>query len=95
MVTGAGSGIGLALSRGLGLAGARVLMADLAEDRLGQAVSGLREIGLEVEGVTMDVSDAGSLECLAEQAFSADLSPSSASTRASLAPWENLPGAST
>ena len=71
MVTGAGSGIGLALSRRLGLAGARVLMADLAEDRLGQAVSGLREIGLEVEGVTMDVSDAGSLECLAEQAFSA------------------------
>lgn len=71
VVTGAGSGIGLALSRRLGLAGARVLMADLAEDRLGQAVSGLRDIGLDADGVTMDVSDAGSLECLAERAFSA------------------------
>jgi len=71
VVTGAGSGIGLALSRRLGLAGARVLMADLAGDRLGQAVSGLREIGLDVDGVTMDVADAGSLERLAERAFSA------------------------
>ena len=54
LVTGAGSGIGEAVARGLHADGADVVLADLAGDRV-QALAG--ELGPRAEALTLDVRD--------------------------------------
>ena len=71
VVTGAASGIGLALSRRLAFEGAHVVMADVSEARLAAAVDGLRALGLDVEGAITDVANEGAVNALAEQSFAA------------------------
>jgi len=53
IVTGAGSGIGLAIARGLVERGARVLVADIAADRIEPVVE---ELGSNAVAVVVDVS---------------------------------------
>ena len=57
LITGAGQGIGLMLARGLGMAGAEVVLNDKEPARLDQAVAMLRREGLAVEGCVFDVTD--------------------------------------
>lgn len=69
VVTGAASGIGLALARTLAAHGMRLVLADIEEAALARAVAELRDAGAEASGVRTDVSSAASVEALAEQAY--------------------------
>jgi len=65
VVTGAASGIGLALSRRLGADGMRVMMADVEGPALADAAGVLADEGIEVASAVTDVSDAGAVDALA------------------------------
>jgi NAD(P)-dependent dehydrogenase (short-subunit alcohol dehydrogenase family) len=65
VVTGAASGIGLAISRRLGGDGMRVMMADVQEQALAAAAKTLAREGIEAATAVTDVSDAGSVDALA------------------------------
>ena len=65
VVTGGASGIGLAMSQRFGQEGMKVVVADIIEDRVGEAVDQLRDEGLEVTGVRTDVTRLESVEALA------------------------------
>lgn len=69
VVTGAASGIGLALSRRLGSDGMRVMMADVEEPALAAAARNLAAEGIEAATAVTDVSDAESVEALARAAL--------------------------
>jgi len=69
VVTGAASGIGLAIAVALVGEGARVVLADIDEARLAREVARLDEQGAPVIGVRTDVADPRSIEALAEQAL--------------------------
>ena len=62
LVTGAGRGIGLAIARGLGAHGARIVIAELDDRRGGAAREALREAGIETELARTDVTDPASVE---------------------------------
>ena len=66
IITGAASGIGLALTRTFIEEGMKVVMADVDEDSLANAASDLEKAGAEVLGVLCDVSDPSSIAALAE-----------------------------
>jgi len=70
-VTGGASGIGLALGRAFAKAGCRVMLADIEEAALADAVHSLERIGPEVRGVVCDVADSNSVEAAAEQTSAA------------------------
>ena len=57
LVTGGHSGIGHAMARALGLAGARVLLMARREAELQAAAEGLRNEGIEAEWIAADLSD--------------------------------------
>ena len=65
VVTGAASGIGLALSRCLGADGMRVMLADVEEPALAAAADCLAGEGIEVATKVTDVSQAESVDALA------------------------------
>lgn len=65
VVTGAGSGIGYALSESFALRGLRVVMADLRKSALQDAAVSLGADDGQLLGVTCDVADADSVERLA------------------------------
>ena len=67
MVTGAASGIGLGLATRLAQEGMRVVLADVEAPALEAACDGLRQRGFDVLGVPTDVSQADSVEQLAQQ----------------------------
>jgi gluconate 5-dehydrogenase len=58
LVTGSSQGIGLALARGLGEAGARIVLNGRDAAKLDEAAAALREAGLEVATAPFDVTDA-------------------------------------
>ena len=64
VVTGAASGIGLAVTEAFVAERMRVVLADLDETALSAAVSRLRDGGADVHGVPVDVADPGSVERL-------------------------------
>ena len=69
VVTGGASGIGKGISKALLRRGARVVIADVEEPVLEQAVGELSPLG-PVEGVRTDVSDENSVAVLADHVFS-------------------------
>jgi NAD(P)-dependent dehydrogenase (short-subunit alcohol dehydrogenase family) len=61
-VTGAASGIGLGIATALAKAGVKVMLCDIEEAALADAVEGLKRAGADVGGVTADVSLKADLE---------------------------------
>ncbi len=70
-VTGGASGIGLAMARALAEAGARVMIADIEEKPLADAVASLKGNLPEVRGVACDVRDYTAVERAAKSAIDA------------------------
>jgi NADP-dependent 3-hydroxy acid dehydrogenase YdfG len=68
VVTGASSGIGLATARAFADAGATLVLAARAEERLDDAAEDCRARGAQVLAVPTDVTDAAQVEALAEAA---------------------------
>ena len=67
VVTGAASGIGLALAERLAAEGMKVVLADVEAEALARAESSLRSTGAEVLAVPTDVSKADQVDHLAQQ----------------------------
>jgi NAD(P)-dependent dehydrogenase (short-subunit alcohol dehydrogenase family) len=67
VVTGAASGIGRALAQRCADEGMQVVLADVEQTALDRAVAELRDAGHVVLGVVTDVSDAESVEALAQR----------------------------
>ena len=64
MVTGAGSGIGLAIARALSQAGVRVALCDINRQALDQAASGIARIGITPLSFELDVTDATQVDAV-------------------------------
>lgn len=62
LVTGGTQGIGYAIAKGLGDAGATLVINARNQTKLDQCVGQLREEGLEATGVAFDVTDAGQVQ---------------------------------
>lgn len=58
LVTGASRGIGLTIAKGMGEAGAALVINDVVEDRLRETVESLNAAGLHAFGYPFDVTDA-------------------------------------
>ena len=70
-VTGGASGIGLALGRAFAEAGCRVMLADIEEAALHNALRSLEGVGPDTRGIVCDVADPVSVETAAEQTIAA------------------------
>jgi NAD(P)-dependent dehydrogenase (short-subunit alcohol dehydrogenase family) len=68
VITGAASGIGFAMAEALAREGARVVLADVEQTALDEAVSTLRGTGAEVLGVRTDVTSFESVQALERRA---------------------------
>ncbi len=62
LVTGSSQGIGFGIARGLGQAGATVILNGRNEERLNRAVSALSQEGLNVHGYSFDVTDSNQID---------------------------------
>jgi len=69
VITGGASGIGLATAEVLAREGCRIVLADIEAVSLDAAVAKIREIGVEAEGVVVDVADLASVQRLADTSF--------------------------
>ncbi len=69
VITGGASGIGFALATALSGEGMQVVLADIEHAALDAAVQGLQAGGATVSGQICDVSDAASVEALAEAVY--------------------------
>lgn len=69
VVTGGASGIGRALAEAFARDGAKVVLADLDEPGMDDAVASIRALGGEALAVRADVSDLASVQALADRAF--------------------------
>jgi NAD(P)-dependent dehydrogenase (short-subunit alcohol dehydrogenase family) len=65
VVTGAASGIGLALAKGLAQEGASVALLDVRREELDAAVKAVRAVGGDAIGVATDVAEVASVEAAA------------------------------
>lgn len=70
VITGGASGIGLAIARRFAADGARLVLADIEEDALSDAVAELSDAGAVVAGVRTDVTDPASLASLRDETLS-------------------------
>ena len=71
LVTGAGSGMGLATARVFAEAGAAVVLADINEDTLRAATEDLRASGHKVLGIACDVSDEEQVAAMVDKTVAA------------------------
>jgi gluconate 5-dehydrogenase len=62
LITGSSQGIGFGIARGLGQAGATVILNGRNEERLNRAVSTLSHEGLKVFGYSFDVTDSNQID---------------------------------
>ena len=67
LVTGAASGLGLAMAEAMLEAGAHVLMTDANVELLDEEVSRLRAVFPAVESATLDVTDAAAVDCVVDE----------------------------
>jgi NAD(P)-dependent dehydrogenase (short-subunit alcohol dehydrogenase family) len=67
VITGAGSGIGRATALALAAEGARIVVADINEERAAEVVSGARELGVSATFVRTDVSSDDDIQHLHDQ----------------------------
>src|ERR1035438_3391183 len=67
VITGAASGIGLAVAKRAAAEGMKVVLADIEERALGDAARTLAATGAEVLAVVTDVSDGSSVEALRDR----------------------------
>jgi NAD(P)-dependent dehydrogenase (short-subunit alcohol dehydrogenase family) len=70
VVTGAATGIGLAIAEAFAAEAMRVVLADIDERRLARAAERLRGRGAEAEAVVTDVGDAAAVDALADATLS-------------------------
>ena len=68
LVTGAARGLGLAFATAIAEAGATVALADILHDTLAASVAALRERGLQVHGLPLDMADPASIDACAAAA---------------------------
>ena len=68
LVTGGNSGIGEAMARALGLAGAQVLLVARRDAELQAAAQRLQADGIQAQGLAADLSDAARLRSVAQEA---------------------------
>jgi NAD(P)-dependent dehydrogenase (short-subunit alcohol dehydrogenase family) len=71
LVTGAGSGMGLATAEAFAEAGAAVVLADIDEEALRAATDGLTSAGHRAIGVACDVADESQVAAMVERAVAA------------------------
>ena len=71
VVTGAASGIGLALAKALASEGASIALLDARRDELDEAAKAVRACGGDAIGVVTDVSDAAAVEAAASATLGA------------------------
>ncbi|MFI2762422.1 SDR family NAD(P)-dependent oxidoreductase [Streptomyces echinatus] len=69
VVTGAASGIGLAMARRFAAEGLKVVLADVEEPALGKAAADLRAEGADVHARVVDVGERDQVVALAEAAY--------------------------
>ena len=69
VITGASSGIGAGLARHAAGLGMKLVLADIAAERLAAFAEELRATGAEVEAVVTDVAEPASVEALADTAY--------------------------
>jgi len=69
VITGAASGIGLAMARRFAAAGMNVVLADVEAPKLDEAVSSITDSGASALGVLTDVSDGASIDHLRDAAI--------------------------
>jgi NAD(P)-dependent dehydrogenase (short-subunit alcohol dehydrogenase family) len=80
LVTGAGSGIGAAISSALAAGGAQVHMVSLTRERLDATVAELRQVGLDVHAHACDVTDSEVIRQLIEDLPALDIVVNNAGT---------------
>ena len=73
LVTGGNSGIGAAMARALGLAGARVVLVARREAELQAAAQHLRAEGIEADTLSADLADVAALRAAAQSAGTIDI----------------------
>lgn len=71
LITGGNAGVGGAMARALGMAGARVVLVARREDVLAKACADLRADGIEAHALACDLSDAAAVRSCGERALQA------------------------
>jgi NAD(P)-dependent dehydrogenase (short-subunit alcohol dehydrogenase family) len=66
VVTGGGQGIGAACAQALGEAGASVVVAEILPERVEAVLDTLRGLGIDAEGVTLDVRNSAHVDQIAD-----------------------------
>ncbi len=66
VITGGATGIGFALAKRIGAAGARIILFEPREDKLAEAAAELARFGIDARGFAGDVTDVAAVEALAD-----------------------------
>lgn len=69
VITGGATGIGFALAKRIGAAGARIILFEPREEKLAEAVAALGALGVDARSFAGDVTDAAAVAALADFAW--------------------------